>query len=153
MKTQRETLIIRHWDKKTELLKPLVLMQQPEGWIHTLRTTLNMSLRQLGERLNITPQSVRDIEQREKEGTVTINTLKAAAGAMDMQFVYGLVPKDESLEKMVERRAYEMASKIVHRASTTMRLENQENSPERIEEAIRELAYDIKREMPKKLWD
>lgn len=34
-----------------------------------------------------------------------------------------------------------------------MRLEDQENSKSRLEEALAELTNDIKREMPKSLWD
>ena len=34
-----------------------------------------------------------------------------------------------------------------------MKLEDQENSKERIEQAIRERAFEIKNELPKILWD
>ena len=40
------------------------------GWVYALRFALNMSLRQLGQRLSITPQSVKEIEEREKNGTI-----------------------------------------------------------------------------------
>ena len=112
-----------------------------------------MSLRQLGTRLQMTPQGVKDIERREKEGTITINSLKAAADALGMQLVYGFIPKEELLEKMVDRKAREKAEHIVGRTSVTMKLEDQENSEERIKQAIRELAEEIKREMPGNLWD
>ena len=154
MKLKNSNLVIAQLDKK---LRGFSSVQQEipptEGWIKTIRTTLNMSLRQLGDRLSITPQSVKDIEKREKQGTITLNTLKDAAKALDMQLVYGFVPLDGSLEKMIERKAYEMATRIVKRTSMTMKLEDQENSQERIQQAIKEMAEDIRREMPKKLWD
>ncbi len=153
MRAINNKLVVRQLDRKIGSLGQLASYSSPQGWIHSLRTTLNMSLKQLGNRMGMTPQSVRDIEQREKEGTLTLNTLKHAANALDMHLVYGLIPKDGTLEQMIERKAREMATVIVKRTSTTMRLEDQENSEERIQEAINELAYDIQKEMPKKLWD
>jgi predicted DNA-binding mobile mystery protein A len=103
--------------------------------------------------MSITPQSVRSIETREKEGTITLNALKEAASALNMRLVYGFVPNDRSLEKIVEEKARERAQEIVMRTSTTMKLEDQENSQERIKQAIEDLADELQREIPKSLWD
>jgi hypothetical protein len=46
-----------------------------------------------------------------------------------------------------------MAEKIVKRTSVTMQLEDQGNSPKRIKKAIDELTEELKREIPKSLWD
>jgi len=54
---------------------------------------------------------------------------------------------------LIERKATELATQIVARASNTMKLEGQENSEKRIEKAIKERAAAIKNEMPKILWD
>lgn len=124
-----------------------------KGWLSAIRKSLNMSQRQLGNRLSITPQGVMDIEKREVEGTITLNTLKQFAEALDMQLVYGLIPKEESLEKMIGIKARQMATKIVMRTSTTMKLEDQENSKERIDQAINELTEEIIRNIPRSLWD
>ena len=72
---------------------------------------------------------------------------------MDMKLVYGFVSKHESLEQMIEKRAKELASEIVMRTNTTMTLEDQQNSRERIEKAIAQKTVEIKFEMPKYLWD
>lgn len=118
-----------------------------------LRCALHMSLRQLGQRLKITPQGMKDIEKREQEGTITINALKEVGDVLGMQLIYAFIPKGESLEQMIERKARESAHNIVKRTSTSMKLEDQENSEERIKQAIEELTVQIKREMPKNLWD
>ena len=47
----------------------------------------------------------------------------------------------------------ELARKIVQRTSTTMKLEDQVNSKERIEKAIKERAAEIINKTPKILWD
>ena len=50
-----------------------------------------------------------------------------------MQLVYGLVPKDGSLEALIERKAKELAKQIVMPTSNTMKLEDKKNPKERIE--------------------
>lgn len=125
----------------------------PTGWLKAVRTALGMSLQQLSNRLSITKQSMQEIEQREKDGSITIKSLREAAKALDMQLVYGFVPLDGSLEELINRKAREMATQIVLRTSNSMKLEDQENSKQRIEKAIEERAAVIKNEMPKNLWD
>ena len=125
----------------------------PIGWIKAIRNGIGMSMEQLGKKLSITKQGVMDIEKREKEGAITIKSMQEIGKAMDTQFVYGFVPKAGSLEQMIEYRALEIASKIVERTSTTMKLEDQANSKERIEKAIKERATEIINKTPKILWD
>jgi predicted DNA-binding mobile mystery protein A len=93
------------------------------------------------------------MENREVAGTITLKTLRDVANAMDMQLVYGFVPKNKSLEQMIEKRAKQLATEIVMRTNNTMTLEDQQNSKERIEEAITQKTNEIKSEMPKYLWD
>lgn len=125
----------------------------PTGWIKAIRNAVGMSLLQLGNRLSMTKQSVQDMERREKDGTITIKALREAARALDMQLVYGLVPNDGSLELLIERKAKELATQIVMRTNNTMKLEDQENTKQRIQKAIQERTTTIKTEMPKTLWD
>ena len=125
----------------------------PTGWIKAIRNAIGMSMLQLGKRLSITKQSVQDIERREKDGSITIKALREAARALDMQLIYGFVPNDGSLELLIERKAKELATQIVMRTNNTMKLEDQENTKQRIEKAIQERTTIIKTEMPKTLWD
>jgi predicted DNA-binding mobile mystery protein A len=125
----------------------------PTGWVKAIHNVIGMIMLQLGNRLSITEQSVQDIERREKNGSVTIRALREAARALDMQLVYGFVPNDGSLELLIERKAKELASQIVMRTNTTMKLKDKENTKQRIEKAIQERTVTIKNEMPKTLWD
>lgn len=125
----------------------------PTGWVKAIRSAIGMSMQQLGKKLSVTKQGVQDIERREKDGSITINSLKEVARALDMQFVYGFVPNDGSLEALIERKAKDLATQIVMRTSNTMKLEDQENSKQRVTKAIQERAAIIKNEMPKILWD
>ncbi len=125
----------------------------PTGWLKAVRTSLGMSLQQLADRLSITKQSVQEIEKREKDGNITLNNLKETANALNMQLVYGFVPKDGTLDDLIDRKARELAIRIVSRTSNTMKLEDQENSKTRLKKAIEERTMSIKNEMPKMLWD
>lgn len=125
----------------------------PTGWIKAIRTAIGMSMQQLGNKLNVSKQGVMDIEKREKDGSITIKSLREIARVMDMQLVYGFVPNDGSLDALIEKRATELATQIVMRTANTMKLEDQANSKKRLETAIRERAAAIKNEMPKILWD
>jgi predicted DNA-binding mobile mystery protein A len=125
----------------------------PSGWIKAIRTALGMSMQQLGNKLNVSRQGVMDMENREKDGSITIRSLREIARAMDMQLVYGFVPNEGSLDDLIEKRATELATQIVMRTANTMKLEDQANSEKRIEAAIEERAAVIKNEMPKMLWD
>jgi predicted DNA-binding mobile mystery protein A len=123
------------------------------GWIYAFRYALNMSLRQLGQRLSITPQSVKEIEEREKKGTVSLKVLRQVASALNMKFVYGFIPDEKTLTAMVEKRAALLAEKIVERSSIQMNLEDQSVSEESLKEAIAEMAEEFTKDLPKLLWD
>ena len=125
----------------------------PTGWIKAIRNAIGMSMQQLGNKLSVSKQGILDIEKREKEGSITIRSLKEIARVLDMQLVYGFVPNDGSLDALIEKRAKELATKIVLRTSNTMKLEDQGNTNKRIEKAIKERAEEIKNDMPKILWD
>ncbi|TFH38374.1 MAG: mobile mystery protein A [Bacteroidia bacterium] len=152
MKTKR--LIREQLDNKIAKFRNLDdIVIPPQGWIYSIRQGINMSLRQLGQRLSITPQSVKEIEEREKNGTISIKVLRQVAAALNMKFVYGFIPSEITLDGMIEKRAEELARSIVERTSIQMGLEDQKNTPERIEKAIKEKAVEIKNNMPKILWD
>lgn len=98
-------------------------------------------------------QSVRDIEEREKDGSVSLKALRQFGKVMGLKFIYGFIPEKGKLEDMIEKRANELAKEIVIRTSASMKLEDQENSRGRKKKAINEKADDIIREMPRYLWD
>lgn len=154
MNMQKQKLLVEQVDRKLSSLKKMEKIIPPQkGWFYTIRTALKMSLRQLGKRLNMSAQSVKEIEEREASGAITIRSLREAAAALDMKLVYGFVPKELSIEKMIEKRANELAREIVTRASHSMELEDQENSNERIKLAIKSKAEELKNKMPNYLWD
>jgi predicted DNA-binding mobile mystery protein A len=155
MKNSKQWLLIEQVDKKLESARAfdLKISAPPKGWVNGIRTALKMSLQQLANRLDMTPQNVRSIEVREESGSITIKALRDVAQALDMRLVYAFVPKGRSLEEMIEKRAREMAKEIVERTSNTMMLEDQQNSYVRLQKAIRDKTEEIKNSIPKYLWD
>jgi len=125
----------------------------PTGWIKAIRTAIGMSMQQLGNKLSISKQAILDMEKRERDGSITIKSLREVARMLDMQLVYGFVPNAGSLDALIEKRATELATQIVLRTANTMKLEDQGNSNQRIRKAIEERTAAIKNEMPKILWD
>jgi predicted DNA-binding mobile mystery protein A len=147
-------LLIEQIDKKLEKFSVLKEADMPpRGWINAVRTAMNMSLVQLAKRLKKTSVSVKEIEEREQNKTITLNKLIEVAEKLDLQFVYALLPKESSIEKIIEKRALQVAREIVMRTSHSMKLEEQENREERLQRAIKDRAEQIKQEMPKYLWD
>jgi predicted DNA-binding mobile mystery protein A len=151
---KKQKLILDQVEKRIQELMLLDSIVIPhEGWIYSIRNALGMTLRQLGNRLNITAQSAKEIEEREKNGTVSLAVLRQVGVALDMKLVYGFIPKAGSLEKMIENRAKEIAEEIVRRTSASMVLEDQGNTETRLRKAIQEKTAELKHEMPRYLWD
>jgi len=151
---KKQKLILEQIDRKIRQLKKVEDITIPStGWVYAIRQALAMSLRQLGNKMGITPQSVKEIEEREKNGTISLNVLRQFGKCLDLKLVYGFIPKQESLNDMIKKKAIQLAKEIVSRTSMSMKLEDQENNPKRIQKAIIEKANEIKLEMPKYLWD
>ena len=154
MKNLANKIILEQIDKKIKQLSTLCNISLPvEGWIYNIRQALGISLKQLGNKMGITAAGVKEMEKREKSDSISLNSLKQFASVMELKFVYAFIPKDGSFEKMIEKRAYEIAQQIVLKTSHSMALEDQQNNPARIKKAIKDRAQQIKQEMPKYLWD
>ncbi|AWV97040.1 mobile mystery protein A [Arcticibacterium luteifluviistationis] len=153
MRNKRK-LLIEQLDQKLQAFSETRKVLVPErGWVNTIRTTLNMTMAQLGTKLNITRQGVKRIEDSEANGTITLNSLKDVANAMDLKLVYALLPKNETIDDLIQIKAEKLAKKIVLRTNQNMKLEDQGIGDEKIAKTIKELADEIKREMRKSLWD
>jgi predicted DNA-binding mobile mystery protein A len=144
-------------DETQDKLNPFTVLKSvinpDNGWVNAIRISIKMSLRQLGERLHITPQGVRDLEKREKEGAITINTLKEVGRVLDMDLVYGFISRHNSLEDMIEERAREIAEEVILKTGQTMQQDNLRKSENEIKKAIQQKTYEISSKMPSNLWD
>ena len=78
------------------------------GWTKTVRLALGMSSQALGERLGVTAQGARKLEQAEASGNITLNTLARLAHGLDCEVRYVFVPRTSLLEQVL-RRTHEVA--------------------------------------------
>jgi len=153
MRNQRN-LLLEQLDRKLLPFKGSEKVIIPErGWIHTIRSTMNMTLEQLGKKLNITKQGVKKIEESESAGTITIKSLKEVGNALEMKFVYGFIPIDGSINSLIERKSRVLAEKIILRTNQNMMLEDQAIEERKLKAAIDELSKEIKSELKRSIWD
>jgi predicted DNA-binding mobile mystery protein A len=75
---QRRQLDAKLGDEALRHLEP-----PKHGWIRTIRMALGMTSAQLGKRLGMTAQGAADLENRERDGTVTLGSLRKAADALE----------------------------------------------------------------------
>ena len=144
----KKKLLIGQLDQKLAVFKDAELVLVPQkGWVNTIRTTLNMTRDQLGAKLKLTKGAIQKIEEREATGQITINKLRDVGQALDMQLVYGFVPKDGTIDNLINSKAEKLAKKIVLRTNQNMKLENQGIGDDKINISIKDLADEIKREM------
>ncbi|MDR1453621.1 MAG: mobile mystery protein A [Candidatus Margulisbacteria bacterium] len=150
MDTKNSKLLLEQLDRR---LRGKSVSPPPTGWIYAVRTAWGMSRRQLGKRLHISAQSVKDLEENEASGAVSLNRLRTAGQALGLQFSYSLRPVAGSLQKILEQAAQKAAEEIVRRTSANMQLEQQGNSSARLKKAVRDKTEELMREIPGYLWE
>lgn len=121
----------------------------PSGWVAALRKALGMSQREFARRLGVSQQAVDQLEEREADGTITLNALRDAARVLGGQVVYAIVP-ERSLSQTLEDRAYEIAKQMVTSVRHSMRLEDQETDSD-VEQRARAIAKELVGS-PSRLW-
>jgi predicted DNA-binding mobile mystery protein A len=151
---RKKHLVLQQVDKKIEPLTHLREITVPsKGWINAIRTALGMTMRQLADRIGKKAQNIQAFEKNEAAGTITLQSLHEIAEALDLKLIYGLVPKKGTLQDIIDHKAETKAREIVDRTNTTMSLEDQANTPERLKQAYKTKINELKTEMPKFLWD
>ena len=150
----KKKLLIEQLDQRLKPFQKTEMVIVPDkGWINNIRTSLNMTMAQLGVKLSMTRQGVKKIEDSEAKGSISINSLKEIGKVLNLKFVYGFVPNDGTIDNLVELKAIKLAQKIVLRTNQNMKLENQGISDKKLKQSVFDLAEEIKREMRKSLWD
>ena len=123
------------------------------GWVAAIRSALNMTMEQLGRKMNISRQAISQLEAREAAGSISVQNLREAAAALDMQLVYAIIPKDGTLEEHVENRARAMAYEIINSSNQQMSLEDQMVNDEKVTYMVKEMTSELVRKVDRQLWD
>ncbi|MBS0365510.1 MAG: mobile mystery protein A [Proteobacteria bacterium] len=155
MKTPARLLSLEQFDKDLPRLRQSAALLERgaprEGWVRSLRQSLGMSMRSFSRRIGFKePASVKELERNERAGTITLQTLKRAAEALDADLVYAIVPR-KALRETVRARAREVARARVAPIAKSMALEAQGLTAAQIDRQIRELARELEQK-PETLW-
>jgi predicted DNA-binding mobile mystery protein A len=154
MKQQYKNLLLEQLDATMTRLSCLRGMRRPvKGWLRAVREALGMSGKQFAMRLRVSAPRVSALEKGEVRGSVTLNTMRQAAAALNCSFVYNLVPLDGSLGDILRKRARILARKRISTVDQSMLLEDQRLSAPEQEKALEAEIEALLRKMPKDLWD
>ena len=96
------------------------------------------------------PASVKEMERNERVGTITLQTLRRAADALDADLVYAIIPR-KPLRQMVAERAKAVARQRVSPLAKSMALEEQGLTKAQLERQVEELARELEQK-PELLW-
>ena len=123
------------------------------GWVAAIRSALNMTMEQLGRKMKISRQAISQLEAREVSGSISVQNLREAADALDMQLVYAIIPRNGTLEEYLEKRARAMAYEIIRSSNQQMSLEDQMVNDERVDYMVKEMTSELVRKVDRQLWD
>lgn len=151
---QYHELRVRHLDEQLASFRAgLELPPPPKGWIHEIRVALGMTLKQFAGRLGAkAPQNAKSMEMSEADGRINLNSLRAAARALDCELVYALVPRP-SLSESIHTRAQMIARERIGRVSRTMALESQGVGQNYDEAELKRLTEETAANPPRDFWD
>lgn len=110
-------------------LQPFRVAQQvprpAKGWIRAIREAMGISARELAQASGTSRQLPLQLEKAEADDRITLKSLRKLAGALDCDLVYALVPRDGSVQGLLERRARAEATRRVLAVEHSMALEDQ----------------------------
>lgn len=151
MTMDTKKLIRKQVSKRLDHLRGVVQETSGVGsWIAYIRKALGMSVRQLAERSVLSASFLSQLERREREGKITVQSLKQAAEALNCDFVYMMIPR-EPIEQQIEKQSRKKALEIINQSHLHMELEDQAVEDETAKQQVDDLAKSL--EYSSKLWD
>lgn len=130
----------RRLDARFQRLKAFADEPRPHrGWIRAIRDALGMSSTELAIRIGVSQQRVSEMERSELHDTITLDTLRRAADALDSDLVYVLRPR-KSLDEAVMEQARKKAAQHLGPLAHHSRLEDQALTAEENAAQLEELA-------------
>jgi len=111
-----------------------------------------MTTAQLAHRIGVSQPRAVAIEQAEKTGAITLDSLERAARALDCDLVYALVPR-KPLEELAEERALTLAKRRLASTRHSMALEDQGVAAADEQEQLKRLARQLLDKPGSALWE
>lgn len=145
-------LRLKQMDSKLASWRRMMANEAPKvGWLKAIRETLGMTTAQLARRLGVAPQAIAKFERNEAAGKITLQSLSRVAAALDCRVTYAVVP-GKSLVEMRRARARTLAESLTKSVAHTMKLESQGISDNALRRQRKDLAEELLRGSPRKLW-
>ncbi len=88
-------------------IEKLLAVQLRSDWIFQVRKAQYLSAKKLANKLQISQQACAKLEKSESLETITIQSLRIVANALDCEFVYGFRPKiKQKLARQIWEKLY-----------------------------------------------
>jgi len=128
MKAEIQQVLLKGLDARIGAMKQAhaSVARPARGWLRAVRTALGLSQSEVAGKIARARQSYEDLEKAEERGAISLKSLERAAGAMDCELVYFLVPR-EAVSGTFARLAQLQDPDLRHLQATehSMALENQ----------------------------
>ena len=147
--TMNRPLVIRQMDDSimTKVRVPR------DGWVRTVRHAIGMKLKDLARRLSLNDSTVSRLEKGESDGSISLNSLRKLADAMDCDVVYGLVPREGSYSKVIKRQARRHVDQNFDAVNHSMMLEKQQLTAEERERFVEIRVEELSRAVDPVIWN
>lgn len=153
MRPKERAVARRQLDKRLNfVLNSESFVRPPKGWIKAIREALGMTTTQIANRLGVVQSRAVAIEQAEAKGTITLNSLKKAANALDCRLEYVLVPR-KPLNQLITGRAERLAKKRLKSTSHSMALEAQSVETADEQEQLKLMIKNLLDKAGSELWE
>jgi predicted DNA-binding mobile mystery protein A len=143
-------IAIAQLDKQLSQISAILLARPIYGWIKTIRSVIGMTSKQFAKRLGIAQSRASALERGEIEDSLTLKTLREAAGALNCRLAYFLIP-EKTLEGMVQEQAIKFVKSETQGVVHSMKLENQ--GVDDLAEFIKTQVEEVLAKRANKIWE
>lgn len=127
--------------------------QPPKGgWIAEIRSALGMTVSQFARRVGVSKTSALAYQRNEMADTITLQSLRKSADALNCDLVYALIPR-KTLAETIEDQVRDKAISRVSALSVTMGLEAQSTDARFNKQELDDLIAEWLQKPPSDLWD
>src|ERR1700678_4522952 len=114
MRNEFRTLRLKQLDRTLKPFRAAAKNPRPQkGWLRAIREAAGISASEVARILKTSRALPAQLEKAEAEDRITLKSLRAAANALNCDLFYVMVPKRETLRKLVEERARAEAKRQV----------------------------------------
>ena len=116
MQAYERTNLLKELEERLLPLRLALLLSRPagerkgkrqSGWLREMRQAIGMPVDDLARRMGVRRREVHRMERAEQNERIMLATLRRAAEGLGCELVYGLVPKEGTLEELAAAQTVE----------------------------------------------